>query len=233
MHIRQATIRDASAIGEMSNDAMAADELADFLMPYSDKHPLCRREGVIRRCRQRFYNPGNIMLVMVSDATDEDWDGVEHIVGHIAMASTVPMAPQPLAQRLWLGLNSYLHSAEDTARWYLHSDRSQSNANVTKFLKTVTTMDVGQYLEPQGRSHYYIFLLAVSPDRQRRGIGRALIKHVQDQAAAENMPITLVSSNAGQPLYRSCGFRDVAQSPVAEGFGQTSPVMVWDPPAQD
>jgi ribosomal protein S18 acetylase RimI-like enzyme len=229
MYIRTATLNDAGAIGELVETAMAPDELSRFLMPYGDAHPLCKREAVVRRRRRCFYNPSYTMLVMATDSADQDWDGNEQIVGHIAVSTTSPPSVS-LTQRFWLGLNSYLHSAEDTARWYLHSDRSQSNANMSDFLRTQSTVDESDYLVPKGRDHHFVQMLAVSPEHQRKGIGRALVKHAQGLAAAEKMPLLLVSSPFGEKLYLSCGFKELAQLPIASGMDRTSPLMLWESP---
>ena len=53
----------------------------------------------------------------------------------------------------------------------------------------------------------YIGLMAVHPDAQHQGIGRALMERLLDQLRARGCPMALLdASNAGWPLYTSLGF---------------------------
>jgi GNAT superfamily N-acetyltransferase len=64
--------------------------------------------------------------------------------------------------------------------------------------------------------------VSVHPDSARRGIGRALLDHVADQAAADGFPaltlttFTEVPWNA--PYYRRCGFRCLEEGELTPGL---------------
>jgi GNAT superfamily N-acetyltransferase len=62
------------------------------------------------------------------------------------------------------------------------------------------------------------------PDFARRGIGRAILVHCEEAAAAEGFSrVALVATMAGLPLYRACGYRDV------EAFDEVTPSGVAVP----
>ncbi|MFL5820522.1 MAG: GNAT family N-acetyltransferase [Solirubrobacteraceae bacterium] len=55
--------------------------------------------------------------------------------------------------------------------------------------------------------HLYLWFLAAHPDHQRRGIGRALMHRVLDEAARRALPVYLETATPSNiPYYRSFGF---------------------------
>lgn len=50
--------------------------------------------------------------------------------------------------------------------------------------------------------------LSVDPSFHRRGVGSALIKHVQTLASRDDLPVLLVASVKGRPMYKKLGFTD-------------------------
>ena len=48
--------------------------------------------------------------------------------------------------------------------------------------------------------------LAVTPDYQRKGVAIVLLNWSMDHAAEEKVPVTLVATRVGRPLYESVGF---------------------------
>ena len=60
-----------------------------------------------------------------------------------------------------------------------------------------------------------ISLMATPPEHQRKGLGRALLSHVIDDYRRRGMQrFHLGATEAGLPLYKSLGFRTVAELPV-------------------
>ena len=64
--------------------------------------------------------------------------------------------------------------------------------------------------------------VSVHPDHARRGIGRALLDHLADQAAASGMPALTLTSFAdvpwNAPYYARCGFRILDESTLGPGL---------------
>ena len=62
--------------------------------------------------------------------------------------------------------------------------------------------------------------ILVLPERQRRGIGRALLNAVLEQTAGRRL-VSLIATPAGEALYRSAGF--------AETDGRSTALFMRDP----
>jgi len=58
-------------------------------------------------------------------------------------------------------------------------------------------------------SEIFIYDIAVRPDRQRRGIGRSLVAHLREAAAAEGIDVVFVPADAEDDhaieFYRALG----------------------------
>jgi ribosomal protein S18 acetylase RimI-like enzyme len=73
-------------------------------------------------------------------------------------------------------------------------------------------------------SYSYIGLMAVQPDYQKKGIGRALMQHVLAWLDERQVPLVMLdASPAGQPLYESLGFAAYEKVEVLERSGGGSP----------
>ncbi|KAL2022932.1 hypothetical protein VTK56DRAFT_4147 [Thermocarpiscus australiensis] len=67
-------------------------------------------------------------------------------------------------------------------------------------------------LGPDGHSKmWYLMILAVDPDYQRRGIGKMLLQHGLDLAAQEGRDVFLIATAEGRNLYQSLGFRQIGE----------------------
>lgn len=73
---------------------------------------------------------------------------------------------------------------------------------------------------------FYVAMVAVDPDFQRRGVGGMLIGEGKKLAKESNVPIYLESSLAGRGLYKKCGFETVWEGEVC---GIQDCTMVWKP----
>jgi ribosomal protein S18 acetylase RimI-like enzyme len=69
-------------------------------------------------------------------------------------------------------------------------------------------------IHPSGRAHEYLWLIAVAPDSQGRGLGTALVQQVLDRCDREGVAAYLEASNAGsRKLYERLGF-DLLDRPL-------------------
>jgi ribosomal protein S18 acetylase RimI-like enzyme len=79
--------------------------------------------------------------------------------------------------------------------------------------------------------HWYLLLLGVAPERQRQGLGSALVRAGLDRAAAGEFPCYLETLNAADlPFYHKHGFVVAAAGAVPRG-GPPLWGMVWAPGA--
>jgi GNAT superfamily N-acetyltransferase len=59
--------------------------------------------------------------------------------------------------------------------------------------------------------------MVVAPGRQRRGLGAKLLDALLARADERGIPVGLVATDLGQPLYRSRGFREAGQVAIFTG----------------
>jgi len=77
--------------------------------------------------------------------------------------------------------------------------------------------------------HFHLFHLAVSPDHQRLGIGRALLQHSLDGLIApHHVPAVLIASPSGYPVYKAVGFKTIGWLSPPELNFEGGAAMVWD-----
>jgi GNAT superfamily N-acetyltransferase len=75
---------------------------------------------------------------------------------------------------------------------------------------------------PYGTEQGWIGMMLIAPDRQRQGLGRQLMRAALDHLIARGTErIMLDASEAGRPLYRSMGFRDLYNVEHWEGKAST------------
>lgn len=71
----------------------------------------------------------------------------------------------------------------------------------------------------------HLVWMAIQPERQRQGLGTALVKYCQEQATAQKKPLTLqvLKTNPALWLYKKCGFDIYDQN------GPDKLLMRWQP----
>jgi ribosomal protein S18 acetylase RimI-like enzyme len=202
----------------ISANAMFNADTSQYLAPYRHHHPECFRQGFLRRQKMRFYR-GQVIHVAVSDERDSWWDGNEGILGFIT--AFVKGEEQTVGRGV---LELLLLTLED--RWSLlsRSDRSSSLLRWREFARNLKSSkpftDLGHYVE--------IDFLAINPDYQRKGIGSALVRSIQEIGRALELPIVLVASEMGGPMYSRSGFNKYG--PRYVGSFHLGEVMRWNPP---
>ncbi|KIX06594.1 uncharacterized protein Z518_04570 [Rhinocladiella mackenziei CBS 650.93] len=223
MHIRPVQRKDLSEVATVARDAMFDDELTLFLAPYRHEHPECLRQGFLRRAKHRYYS-GHVLLAAVSDEKDSWWDGTEKILGHVSVISSKQNTES--SKKPWFSWNALelrLLRVEELFLWLSHGDKSISRANMAEFART--TGDRGPLADI--KDYWDVDHLSVDPSFQRRGIGSALIEQVKDIAALDNLPVVLVASVKGIPMYKKAGFVD--HGLINTGAGQLGQAMAWYP----
>ena len=84
-------------------------------------------------------------------------------------------------------------------------------APVVRGLRASSVQDAGH----PDHEHVFLWFLAVDPDHQRSGVGRALLTRVFDDAEA---PVYLDTANpANVPYYASFGFEELGRAALPRG----------------
>ncbi|KAJ9606493.1 hypothetical protein H2200_009454 [Cladophialophora chaetospira] len=203
---------------------MFDDELTDFLAPHRHQHPECLRLGFLRRAKKRFYD-GHLVLAAVSDEKDPWWDGREKVVGYLSATSTQrTKSHEKTSWFSWNALELRLLRLEELIEWYTFADRSISRSAWLQYFNSVS--ERGPLADVQ--EYWDIDHLSVDPAHHGKGIGKALVKHVQELASKDALPIVLVASKQGYPMYKKLGFVD--KGAFNMGAGQVNEAMIWYPP---
>lgn len=95
--------------------------------------------------------------------------------------------------------------------------------------RTARVIELLDANHPTGVPHWYLMLLGVTPERQGRGVGSALLRAVLDRADREGSPAYLeATSRRNRALYERHGFVTVGELTVAD----CPPLYaMWRPPA--
>ncbi|EXJ59366.1 uncharacterized protein A1O5_12247 [Cladophialophora psammophila CBS 110553] len=245
MHVRPARASDLADLATIARDAMFDDELTVFLAPHRHEHPECLRQGCLRRVKKRFYD-GHLVLAAVSDENDSWWDGEEKVVGYLSATSTKQQKDEEMEKKSWLSFSwngifmtssrpessslitgtafeLQLLRLEDLFEWYTHADRSISRQAWLQFQNSVhdrgPLSDINDYWE--------VDHLSVNPAYHRKGIGSTMVKYMQTVASKDNLPIVLVASKKGRPMYKKLGFVDYGACNM--GGGLVAEAMAWYP----
>jgi GNAT superfamily N-acetyltransferase len=66
--------------------------------------------------------------------------------------------------------------------------------------------------------HFLVWMFAVSPAHQRKGLGRRLMAEAKDRADADRVPAYLWTANPDNlPYYRSHGFEVIGEEQIPGG----------------
>lgn len=242
MHIRRPQATDLSGMAKVASDAMFNDAVTAFVAPYRYQHPECLRLGFLRRARRRMYS-GKYLLIAVTDQQDPDWDGTERVVGYLSATSTKRKAEQ--ARQSYFSWNSKLLMCTAFVFLLMFPDLELAAVWLETFFIDISGAD--RSMSPQNQRIYVkafqaaynhgpfanlpdfwdVDFLVVDPAFHRRGIGTALLERVQNSAAEEGVPVTLLASVMGSHLYRKAGFTGLGE--VKIGLYHLFEAMIWYP----
>ncbi|CAH0037033.1 unnamed protein product [Clonostachys rhizophaga] len=86
--------------------------------------------------------------------------------------------------------------------------RDWNPRHVEAFPRAVRAASDEKFDSRYGEKQVHLQILGTHPDYQRRGAASTLLRYGIQQAREEKLPITLLASPMGQPLYATFGFED-------------------------
>jgi len=121
----------------------------------------------------------------------------------------VDLAEDGTACALWLSVPADPHPAAEEGD---ESDEGDDAAQLREAVdpdnervELIGRLTAG--IHPSGRAHEYLWMIAVAPDSQSRGLGTALVQHVLDRCDRDGLAAYLEASNArSRKLYERLGF---------------------------
>lgn len=91
-----------------------------------------------------------------------------------------------------------------------------------RMIRTARDIETNHY-PGFGARHWYLDILGVDPQRQRTGVGGALIRHITDRADRDGIACTVVTHYlANVPYYERFGFQLLKQTILAPGIHASS-----------
>ena len=215
------TRSDHPSCASIGARAFLDDELFTYLAPHRHEHPRDFRNYILRRLKMRYTEQGMHGFVCVSDnldgrtrrdeASESSIPQKEVVMGY-AFWNRIGTANDRIAAK-WQRHNSspiakleeMLLAAEDRYAQIFGLDRSHSPARIATFRNAVASE------RPFVRipAYWHLETLAVSPEYQRRGVGRCLLEWGLDMAREEGVSVTVESSDVGRQLYAKNGFKVV------------------------
>jgi GNAT superfamily N-acetyltransferase len=224
MHIRQGIRRDVPDTATIGSEAQIDADTSALAAPYRYQYPDSWRQNFLRRQLVNMHD-GHTLLVMVSDKDDPWWNGHEVILGYtFAISTEIQTKVANRSIFTWDSLELWLTRKQNKWAWDMHLDRSIDREAYMRFGQALSSVTALDNIKPC----WDLSSLSVSPPFQRKGIGKALTKAVQDLAAKDGLPVVLTASTVGYPMYKQMGFVEVGLMHFVPG--RPSPCMVWYPP---
>jgi GNAT superfamily N-acetyltransferase len=242
MYLRPITAADLPRCATIHDAAFESNELTNFLAPDRAKYPLSWRYHALNIQRNKYYQSNTWGFVCVADEND-GFANVGEILGYVRWARGVSKkdaTSDPWTRRpsLMERVESWLCWAELKWEKMLRTNPAVSWASEDAFMRSVVAST--GFAPIFGATHWYLDALAVAPEYQRRGVARKLVDWGLQQARTETekrvvkgkppIPIALVGTAPGLPLYRSLGFKVVgwADDSFMNAPADGGSNMVWD-----
>ncbi|RPA76703.1 acyl-CoA N-acyltransferase [Ascobolus immersus RN42] len=226
--IRRALPTDAAAIAKIYISAFANDVLFHCMYPRAQEFPEDRLLHDTLRYTDYILNPA--LIVLVAEVEDGEVGGFCCVERYAEGRKVGPEGSGEVREWGRCGgsgalqvLERSLFSVQTKLIEMVKKDRSYDPAGWAKTLgsleRSAKEIFVGEYAD-----RWYIKLIGVSPNHQRKGVAKKLLAWAMERATRENLPLTLEASQAGRPVYTRMGFQTIAE---LEDFPGGAPCMVW------
>lgn len=229
MPIRDATYADLVPGSKILADAFKDEALFGRLLhPHQDKYPNEMYLYFLRWLRPAYLNGENQHLIVSYKA---DSTGKEECITGIALwLRQDSNAPKPglYAKAVEKAINGYQYlEAFVYPNRALEPSRSNVLASMERFTKhhwTGTRAD-----------HWFLSIIGVSPQHEKQGYGRELVKYGFDKAKEDGWVCSVISAPGRENFYRACGF-DVQDGKISDEGGDENPlkdilggaIFFWD-----
>ncbi|KAK5094919.1 hypothetical protein LTR70_003766 [Exophiala xenobiotica] len=208
IHIRPATEADLDDITTVMIDAFAPGPLWRYAFQYQNQFKEyqwnCLREDLGEQLRNI---PNNTWANVISVASQNSGTRIqgnrqERVIAIAAWKIFEPSAEH--SDRGSMDLPGVLHNS---AKCSDHLD-----ANMTRMLdvERQTSAAIKRYVYDLPHTQLYLSLLATHPEWDGHGFGAVHCHWGMEMAKEMNVPVTLIGTPAGWPLYDSLGFKSVA-----------------------
>ncbi|RTE77624.1 hypothetical protein BHE90_007868 [Fusarium euwallaceae] len=217
--IRVNSIEELDQLVDLACEIWIDDPIFSCVVPGRRERPDQYRQVWQLLLHTEYSSPGAVVMVACDSSSVKISDAVGFAVWHRHGSSDTA--------RSWQGdtLNKKLTRLELFFRWIYHFAFGQSGGAVStshgKEIMTETCKAERHYPDERWR----LAFISVSPNHQRRGIGRKLVQWGLDRSEEEGVAAVLEASDAGKGLYEKMGFIEVGKMPF-DGGKKEEPVMI-------
>lgn len=224
MHIRPATLSDFSSTASMSVDAFWNDELYEYTNPWRSQYPDHFRDLFLRRHRLRYWSPGCVFYVAVTDLGHDVYPA-GRVVGYAIWErrGTSDAAKRWQKQTFGGALECMLLKATESYISFTSANKSLDYERLRLCLSEAK-QDFAAISDM-----WKLQNLCVHVDYQRHGIGSMMMNWGKEQAEREGVPIGLESSEAARPAYLKNGFRKYGNMHIKDFPIDDVPIFIWEP----
>ena len=230
MHLRAAEWADIPRITDITLAAFNNDELNTWLFTRGNEMPYTRRSVSNRRVRSLLLSPGVTAFVTVTDEQDPPAWPRDVVVGYACWerAGEHKQPSSETSSGYLAALERKLLGLEKSYVKFSHTDQCVDRQRFTIFNKENELL--GDIFAPL-KEYRKLEILAVDPAWQGKGVAKRLMQWAFDRCKEEAVPIILIASVAGRPLYKALGFKVVgwAVTESSSSWAEGGSIMVWDP----
>lgn len=254
--IRNATPADLPSIAKTFDDAFKPSPIWKYINQFVDQYPHYHKRCLLETVTQiiqKTTQDGNGVIKVIA-VPNEDSDGHAHGETVVSVAfwhfidettadsdTDSPMLNQHTGipgHNIWLHSESSHPESGTTTAISTEPDQPPFNctlhldANITRLdsILSQESATIAHYLSPAYPTRLYLALLATHPDHDGHGYAAAQVELGLTWAAQRGLPVTLLATPAGYPVYKGLGFENVKNVTVEflDGLGgDWEEVMVW------
>ncbi|KAI8657991.1 N-acetyltransferase domain-containing protein [Fusarium keratoplasticum] len=217
--IRVSSIEELDQLIDLACEIWIDDPIFSCVVPGRRERPDQYRQVWQLLLRGEYSSPGAVVMVACDGSSSDIVDAVGFAVWHRHGSSDTA--------RSWQGdtLNKKLIRLGLLLQWMYHFalGRSPEAVSTSHAKEIMTETRNAERLYPDER--WRLAFISVSPNHQRRGIGRKLVQWGLDRSEEEGVAAVLEASDAGKGLYEKMGFVEVGRMPFDEGKKE-EPVMI-------
>ncbi|KAH7264602.1 hypothetical protein MRS44_012082 [Fusarium solani] len=217
--IRVNSIDELDQLIDLACEIWIDDPIFSCVVPGRRERPDQYRQVWQLLLRTEYSSPGAVVIVACDGSSGDIADAVGFAVWHRHGSSDTA--------RSWQGdtLNKKLIRLGLLFQWIYNFALSGSPEAVSTShgKEIMAETRNAERLYPDER--WRLAFISVSPNHQRRGIGRKLVQWGLDRSEEEGVAAVLEASDAGKGLYEKMGFVEVGKMPF-DGGKKEEPVMI-------
>ncbi|KAJ3010578.1 hypothetical protein HKX48_007327 [Thoreauomyces humboldtii] len=231
IRLRQAEDCDFAALGRLASVTFKHTAINRFRNPWDQRFP----DDAIRARTQRLYSrvlsPRNVSILAYHPSQPSVPIGY---IQFLRLGNDSKAKAQIASRASWsLTLRSWFYWAWYKVVNFVRPDRSIHAKNVDLFT-AFAAQDAETHWSPEKfperQDRWHVQSVAVDEKWQGKGIGKLLMGEVFDRARADDVPVGLESTPAGEGLYLRLGFELLARLALAlPGDEESGGIMMWTP----